>query len=122
MAQRSIVLAISPENADALLDGKRRFDHRTIRPKELPARTYLAVTGTASVVGECTLGAPERKTREGLGAPGQRAATLPHAAPAQRVRTRQGPAKLPVRGALSGGLLARSLRSLTGAPTPEARD
>ncbi len=69
MARRSIVLAISPDNADALLDGRRRFDHRTIRPKELPARTYLAVTGTASVVGECTLGAPERRTEKGWALP-----------------------------------------------------
>lgn len=69
MAQRSIVLAISAENADALLNGKRRFDHRTIRPKELPARAYLAVSGTASVVGECTLGTPDRQTEKGWALP-----------------------------------------------------
>ena len=69
MAQRALVLAISPENADALLDGKRRFEHRTIRPRGLPTRVYLAVSGTASVVGECTLGLPERKTDKGWALP-----------------------------------------------------
>ena len=69
MGQRSIVLAISADNADALLDGRRRFDHRTMRPKELPARAYLAVTGTASVLGECTLGVPERRTEKGWALP-----------------------------------------------------
>ena len=69
MAQRSIVLAVSPDSADALLGGKRRFDHRTMPPKGLPARAYLAVSGTGSVVGECTLGAPERKTDKGWAIP-----------------------------------------------------
>ena len=69
MAQRSIVLAVSADNAEALLDGKRRFDHRSVRPKELPARAYLAVSGTASIVGECTLGEPERKTDKGWALP-----------------------------------------------------
>jgi predicted transcriptional regulator len=69
MAQRSIVLAISPDNAEALLEGRRRFDHRAIRPKGLPARAYLAVSGTASIVGECTLGEPVRRTDKGWAIP-----------------------------------------------------
>jgi predicted transcriptional regulator len=58
-----IVLAVRAENADAILDGTRRFDHRTLPPRRLPARAYLAVAGR--VVGECELGAPERRTEEG---------------------------------------------------------
>jgi len=58
-----IVIAVTAENAEAILDGKRRFDPRAIAPKRLPARAYLAVRG--SVVGQCELGAPERRTEEG---------------------------------------------------------
>jgi len=58
-----IVIAVTADNADAILDGKRRFDPRTIAPKRLPARAYLAVRG--AVVGQCELGAPERRTAEG---------------------------------------------------------
>ena len=61
----SIVIAISRENADALLDGTRAADHRASPPKRLPARAYLAVVGTGTVVGECVLGAPERRTAKG---------------------------------------------------------
>lgn len=64
----ALVLAVTQENADAILDGKRRFDHRRLPPKRLPARAYLAVSG-AGVVGECELGAPERKTDEGWALP-----------------------------------------------------
>ncbi|MBI3521551.1 MAG: hypothetical protein HY071_00450 [Chloroflexi bacterium] len=65
---RRIVLAVTAENADAILSGSRRFDHRTHAPKELPARAYLAV-GRSGVVGECELGVPERKTEEGWALP-----------------------------------------------------
>jgi predicted transcriptional regulator len=64
----SLVLAITQENADAILDGKRRFDHRKLPPKRLPARAYLAVSGEG-VVGECELGAPERQTDLGWALP-----------------------------------------------------
>lgn len=59
-----LVLAISAENADAILDGTRTSDHRARPPKQLPARAYLAVPGIG-VVGECELGEPERKTEDG---------------------------------------------------------
>lgn len=63
-----IVLAVTQENADAILAGERRFDHRRVPPKRLPARAYLAVSG-AGVIGECVLGAPERETPEGWALP-----------------------------------------------------
>src|SRR5687768_7120267 len=64
----ALVLAATQENADAILDGKRRFDHRRLPPKRLPARAYLAVSGEG-VVGECELGAPERETEDGWALP-----------------------------------------------------
>ncbi|MDQ3400320.1 MAG: hypothetical protein M3470_04905 [Chloroflexota bacterium] len=64
----AIVLAVTVGNADAILDGKRRFEHRRVPPKRLPARAYLAVGGTG-VVGECELGAPERETTDGWALP-----------------------------------------------------
>lgn len=64
----TIVIAVTAENADAILEGKRRFDHRRMPPKRLPARAYLAVSGSG-VVGECELGAPERETSEGWALP-----------------------------------------------------
>jgi predicted transcriptional regulator len=69
----AIVLAISKENADAILDGKRAADHRTLPPKRLPARAYLAVVGTGTVVGECVLGQPSSKTAKGWALPVSRA-------------------------------------------------
>lgn len=60
-----LVLAISAENADALLDGTRDADHRTLPPSRLPAKAYLAVVGTASVVGECVLGERAGRTKDG---------------------------------------------------------
>lgn len=66
---RDIVLAISAENAEALLSGARDRDHRAIPPKGLPARAYLAVVGTGAVVGECRLLAPERQTAKGWALP-----------------------------------------------------
>ena len=65
----AIVLATTAENAEALLSGERDRDHRRFPPKKLPARAYLAVVGTRSVVGECELGAPERHTAKGWALP-----------------------------------------------------
>jgi len=61
----AIVLAVSQENADALLDGKRTADHRALPPARLPARAYLAVVGTGTVVGECVLGERAGRTAKG---------------------------------------------------------
>lgn len=60
-----LVLAISAENADAILDGTRGSDRRMLPPARLPARAYLAVVGTASVVGECVLGERTGRTKAG---------------------------------------------------------
>ena len=65
----ALVLAVTAENADSLLSGERDRDHRRIPPKKLPARAYLAVVGTGSVVGECRLGAPLRQTAKGWALP-----------------------------------------------------
>jgi len=62
---KKLVLAISAENADALLDGSRDADHRTMPPAHLPARAYLAIVGTATVVGECVLGERAGRTKNG---------------------------------------------------------
>jgi len=48
----AIVLAIHAENAEAILTGRARFEHRTLPPKRLPARAYLAVVELHAVVGE----------------------------------------------------------------------
>lgn len=60
-----LVLAITAPNADALLDGSRDAEHRTMPPARLPAKAYLAVVGTASVVGECVLGERAGRTKNG---------------------------------------------------------
>ena len=60
-----LVLAITAEHADALLDGAGDADHRTLPPTRLPAKAYLAVVGTASVVGECVLGERTARTKAG---------------------------------------------------------
>jgi len=60
-----IVLAISAENADAILDGSRDTDHRTLPPTRLPAKAFLAVVGTGMVVGECVLGERSGRTKAG---------------------------------------------------------
>lgn len=65
----AIVLATTAENADALLSGARDRDHRRFPPKKLPARAFLAVVGTGSVVGECELGTAERHTAKGWALP-----------------------------------------------------
>ncbi len=64
-----IVLAITAEHADALLDGSRNEDRRTLPPARLPAKAYLAVVGTASVVGECVLGPRSGRTKDGWALP-----------------------------------------------------
>ena len=61
----AIVLAVSQANADAVLDGTRTVDHRALPPTRLPARAYLAVVGTGTVVGECVLGQRTRRTAKG---------------------------------------------------------
>ena len=60
-----LVLAITAEHADALLDGSRDADHRTMPPTKLPAKAYLAVVGTATVIGECVLGERAGRTKAG---------------------------------------------------------
>jgi predicted transcriptional regulator len=65
----AIVLAIRAEHADAILDRKARFEHRSVPPKRLPARAYLAVIEARAIVGECELGAPTRKSAQGWALP-----------------------------------------------------
>ena len=64
-----LVLAISAEHADAILDGTRDSDHRTLPPARLPAKAYLAVVGTGTVVGECVLGEKAGRTKAGWALP-----------------------------------------------------
>jgi predicted transcriptional regulator len=64
-----LVLAISAEHADAILDGTRDADHRTLPPARLPAKAYLAVVGTGTVVGECVLGEKAGRTKSGWALP-----------------------------------------------------
>ncbi len=59
------MLAISAEHADALLDGTADAEHRTLPPARLPAKAYLAVVGTGTVVGECVLGERAGRTKAG---------------------------------------------------------
>jgi predicted transcriptional regulator len=63
--EASLVLAVTSENAAAILAGKRAVDVRRFPPKRLPARAYLAVTGTAAVHGECVLGEPVGTSKDG---------------------------------------------------------
>jgi predicted transcriptional regulator len=65
----ALVLAVTAENAESLLSGERDRDHRRIPPKKLPARAYLAVVGTGSVVRECRLGAAEQHSAKGWALP-----------------------------------------------------
>ena len=65
----AIVLAIHAEHADAILDGSARFEHRTMPPKRLPARAYLAVVEEGAIVGQCDLGAPSRRSAQGWALP-----------------------------------------------------
>ena len=61
----ALVIAVTAANADALLAGRRRTERRTRPPARLPALAHLAVVGTGSVVGECELGEPTRRTAAG---------------------------------------------------------
>ncbi len=54
----TLVLTVTLANAEAILAGKRAVDVRRFPPRRLPARAFLAVTGTRSVHGECVLGKP----------------------------------------------------------------
>ena len=65
----AIVLAIRAEHADAILNGTARFEHRSVPPKRLPAKAYLAVVEAHAVVGECDLGAPTRRSDRGWALP-----------------------------------------------------
>ena len=65
----AIVLAIHAESAAAILDGTARLEHRTVPPKRLPARAYLAVVEAHAIVGECELGAPTRRSAQGWALP-----------------------------------------------------
>lgn len=65
----AIVLAIHAEHADAILDGSARFEYRSVPPKRLPARAYLAVVEERAIVGECELGAPTRRSARGWALP-----------------------------------------------------
>jgi hypothetical protein len=60
-----LVLAITAEHAEALLDGSRDSDHRSFPPAKLPAKAYLAVVGTGTIVGECVLGERAGRTKAG---------------------------------------------------------
>lgn len=64
-----IVLAIRAANADALLDGATETEHRTLPPRRLPAKVFLAVVGTGAVVGECVLGEPTGRSKAGWALP-----------------------------------------------------
>ncbi|MEP7003949.1 MAG: hypothetical protein ABI888_05355 [Chloroflexota bacterium] len=65
----AIVLAIHAEHAYAILDGTARFEHRSVPPRRLPARAYLAVVEERAIVGECELGAPTRRSAQGWALP-----------------------------------------------------
>ena len=60
-----LVLAITAAHADELLDGARDSHHRTMPPTKLPVKAYLAVVGTATVVGECMLAERDGRTKDG---------------------------------------------------------
>jgi hypothetical protein len=62
---QKLVLAITAEHAEAILDGSRDTDHRTLPPARLPAKAYLAVVGTGTVVGECVLRERAGRTKAG---------------------------------------------------------
>ncbi|MEA2660639.1 MAG: hypothetical protein QOH08_211 [Chloroflexota bacterium] len=65
----AVVLAIHADHAEAILDGTARFEHRTVPPKRLPARAYLAVVEARAIVGECELGTPTRRSARGWALP-----------------------------------------------------
>src|SRR5207248_7354694 len=65
----AIVLAIRADRANAILDGTARFEHRTVPPKRLPARAFLAVVEEHAIVGECDLDPPSRRSAQGWALP-----------------------------------------------------
>jgi len=65
----AIVLAIHADRANAILDGTARFEHRTVPPKRLPARAFLAVVEEHAIVGECDLDPPSRRSAQGWALP-----------------------------------------------------
>ena len=65
----ALVIAISAAHAEAILAGTAKLHHRILPPKRLPARAYLAVVGSAAVVGECELDPPERRSAKGWALP-----------------------------------------------------
>ena len=87
----ALILAISAAGADAILSGTRRTEARRHPPRRLPARAYLAVTGTGTVVGECELGVPTKEGAEGWLMPVSR----PKRYRAPRPVTAYGLAKIP---------------------------
>jgi predicted transcriptional regulator len=87
----AIVLAIRAEHADAILDGTAHFEHRSVPPKRLPAKAYLAVVEEHAIVGECDLGAPTRKSDRGWALP----VTKPRRYRAPRPLSEFGLAKIP---------------------------
>lgn len=62
----TLVLAVTPANAEAILTGKRAVEVRRFPPRRLPARAYLAVSGAAHVAGECVLGEPVGSGPDGV--------------------------------------------------------
>src|SRR5437762_2463126 len=87
----AIVLAIHADRANAILDGTALFEHRTVPPKRLPARAYLAVVEERAIVGECDLGAPTRRSAKGWALP----VTKPRRYRAPRPLSDFGLAKIP---------------------------
>ena len=87
----AIVLAIHADHADAILNGTALFEHRTVPPKRLPARAYLAVVEERAIVGECDLGAPTRRSAKGWALP----VTKPRRYRAPRPLSDFGLAKIP---------------------------
>lgn len=77
----TLVLAVTPANAAAILSGKRAVDVRRSPPRRLPARAYLAATGTRQVLGECVLGEPVGRGADGVLIPISAAKTYRRARP-----------------------------------------
>ena len=78
---QALVLAVTADNAAAILDGRRKTEQRTRPPKRLPARAHLAVVGTGTVVGECEIGEPVRQGAKGWAMPVRNPRRYPAAKP-----------------------------------------
>ena len=87
----AIVLAIHAEHADAILDGRAKFEYRSLPPKRLPATAYLAVVEARAVVGQCDLAAPTRRSKDGWALP----VTRPRRYRSPRPLSEFGLAKIP---------------------------